>query len=55
LHATHSVALFSPPLYLPAAQLTHFEVLALGAIVPGLQGICAALPVVAKKPDVELG
>ena len=39
-----------PALYLPAAHLRHLDVLALGAIVPGAQGICAALPVTAKKP-----
>ena len=47
--ARHTVALASvvPLLYLPAAQFSHFEVLAPGAIVPGAQGICLALPVVA--------
>ena len=47
--ARHTVALASvvPLLYLPAAQFSHFEVLAPGAIVPGAQGICLGLPVVA--------
>ena len=44
------MAFVVPPRYLPAAHLAHFDVLALGAIVPGLQGVCIALPVVAKKP-----
>ena len=47
VHATHTVALVLPPLYLPAAQLMHLEVLALGAMVPGPHGICLALPGVA--------
>ena len=47
VHPLHTVALVVPPLYLPAAQLTHLDVLALGAMVPGPQGICLALPVVA--------
>eukprot|EP00964_Phaeocystis_antarctica_P016530 scaffold9128_cov51-Phaeocystis_antarctica.AAC.3 len=46
----HAVAFVVPPRYLPAAHLVHFDVLALGAIVPGLHGVCIALPVVAKKP-----
>ena len=50
MHATHTVALIVPARYLPAAHLVHLDVLALGAIVPGAQGICAALPVTAKKP-----
>ncbi len=50
VHSSHTVALVVPPLYLPAAQLTHLEELALGAMVPALQGVCVALPVTAKKP-----
>ena len=48
VHSSHTVALVVPPLYLPAAQLTHLEELALGAMVPALQGVCVALPVTAK-------
>ena len=47
VHATHTVALVVPPLYLPAAQSSHLAVLRLGAMVPGPHGICLALPVVA--------
>ena len=47
VHSSHTVALVVPPLYLPAAQFSHLAVLDLGAMVPGPQGICLALPVVA--------
>jgi hypothetical protein len=38
--------------YVLAGQSAHFDVLALGATVPGLHGVCSSLPVVAKKPGV---